>query len=206
MLSMFLLMEVIMDFLCVNCGSRGFYLQEKGPNVGLYCECCGKWSTWVRKKELPLYKRRGYSVLPMSAKVTLKNNLNLGVDISKDTAMNFGTVPFADATVAAPEPKADSMSFQEMETEIERRVAEKVRQIEESYKKVNMETKGSEDAIPSEQAGFCPVCDGNPLESEGNSRVEVSIFSGVMTITDPEGLNIYGLYKLKRCPYCGKLF
>ena len=61
-------------------------------------------------------------------------------------------------------------------------------------------------AEPTVDEGYCPVCEGNPLVAEGQSRVEVTIYSGVMTVTDPEGMNIFGLYKLKRCPYCGKLF
>ena len=91
----------------------------------------------------------------------------------------------------------------DIDAEVERRVSERLKNLE---KKQEDGKKGAVEKVENEEVGFCPVCDGNPLVSEGQSRVEVSIFSGVMTITDPDGLNIYGLYKLKRCPYCGKLF
>ena len=98
------------------------------------------------------------------------------------------------------------MSFAAMEDEIERRVAERMKELERNQMMTNQESISNKQSEPTVDEGYCPVCEGNPLESEGNSRVEVSIFSGVMTITDPDGLNIFGLYKLKRCPFCGKLF
>ena len=196
--------------LCRKCNGRGFYLQEKGPNVGMYCDSCGSWAKWVGKKELPLMRRQGYSVLPSSAVVTLKNQKDLGVDLvnSKSNVdlnsvpMDLGTTPFGGSDMG----REKSPSFADIEEEVERRVAEKLKEMEKNFsmeKEKNISNK-SEQVIETE--GFCPVCEGNPLEAEGNSRVEVSIFSGVMTITDPDGLNIFGLYKLKRCPYCGKLF
>ena len=86
--------------------------------------------------------------------------------------------------------------------EIERRVAERLAEIGN----VSQNAKISQNEESSVDEGYCPVCEGNPLVAEGNSRVEVTIYSGVMTVTDPDGLNIFGLYKLKRCPFCGKLF
>ena len=85
----------------------------------------------------------------------------------------------------------------DIEAEIERRVTERLEQITKSTIESNR---------VQVDEGYCPVCEGNPLEADGQSKVEVSIFSGVMTITDPDGLNIYGIYRLKRCPFCGKMF
>ena len=198
-----------MDFLCRKCNGRGFYLQEKGPNVGMYCDCCGAWAKWVGKKELPLMRRQGYSVLPGSAVVTLKNQKDLGIDLANNKPMDLGGVPTDLGTMpfgGEPAKEKKEMSFAAMEDEIERRVAERMKELERNQMMTNQESISNKQSEPTVDEGYCPVCEGNPLESEGNSRVEVSIFSGVMTITDPDGLNIFGLYKLKRCPFCGKLF
>lgn len=197
-----------MDFLCRKCNGRGFYLQEKGPNVGIYCDSCGSWNKWVGKKELPMLRRQGVSVLPAGAAVTLKNSKDLGVEkvdaVRNTIPMDLGTTPFGGSEGLIE--KNLGSNNQDIEQEVERRVAERMKELEKSLileKEQNISKVVQE---PMVDDGYCPVCDGNPLESEGNSRVDVSIFSGVMTISDPEGFNIYGLYKLKRCPYCGKLF
>lgn len=31
-----------MDFKC-KCGSKSFFIQSKGSQIGLYCSVCGKW-------------------------------------------------------------------------------------------------------------------------------------------------------------------
>lgn len=196
-----------MDFLCKKCNNHSFYLQARGFQVGIYCDNCGSWGKWVGKKEIDKFKRAGYAVLPQNATVTLKQTYEMGVE-KVDNLPNMGlsdNVPFGSVSVT---PSSDSrmessvkQSDLDIEAEIERRVSVRLAELENNRK--------NEKNIPEEisvEEGFCPICDGNPLVSDGNSRVEVSIFSGVMTVTDPDGLNIYGLYKLKRCPYCGKLF
>ena len=197
-----------MDFLCRKCGSTSFYLKQKGMQVGIYCDCCGGWGKWVGKKELPYFKRQGYSILPENANVTLKNNVNLGVqqveelknkDISFLDNAPFGT---QDMGMQSSEKHSESQEMSiDIEKEVERRVAEKLKEYGKMAKKGEKESK--EEIVND---SFCPVCEGNPLKSEGESRVEVSIYSGAMTITDPEGVTILGMYRLKRCPFCGKIF
>lgn len=196
-----------MEFLCRKCNGRGFYLQEKGPNVGIYCDSCGSWAKWVGKKELPMMRRQGYSVLPSSAVVTLKNDKSLGiekVDAIPNVPMDLGTMPFGG--VDTSQEKNMGMASVDIEKEIERRVNEKLKELENIKNMENNQNISNQVAEPTVDEGYCPVCEGNPLVAEGQSRVEVTIYSGVMTVTDPEGMNIFGLYKLKRCPYCGKLF
>ena len=195
-----------MSIVCRKCGGFGFYLQNRGMQVGMFCDNCGSWMKWVGKKDLDLYKRRGYKIFAQNEKVELKQNKVMGVEAVEampdpvtfvPVQENFGVNP-SDIKV---EKKPDN--FADIDAEVERRVAERLKVMEKQGK---FAKNTSMEKVETENVGFCPVCDGNPLESEGQSRVEVSIFSGVMTIIDPEGLNIYGLYKLKRCPYCGKLF
>lgn len=195
-----------MDSMCRKCGSTGFYIQQRGMQVGMYCDTCGSWMKWVGKKELPFLKRKGYAILPQNVEVTLKGSADLGlekVDKLPDIPNgDLGITSFGGPKVSV-EPivnpsTAPTMPFADMEAEIERRVAERLKVIEEQKKSVIEEVTVDE--------GYCPICEGNPLTADGHSTVEVTIYSGLMTVTDPDGLNIFGLYKLKRCPFCGKLF
>lgn len=40
-----------MDFKC-KCGSKSFFIQSKGNQIGLYCSVCGKWQKWLTKNEV----------------------------------------------------------------------------------------------------------------------------------------------------------
>lgn len=42
-------------FECKYCKYTNYYLQTKGPNIGLYCAKCSAWSKWVPKKDLWKY-------------------------------------------------------------------------------------------------------------------------------------------------------
>lgn len=188
-----------MNISCRKCGGIGFYLQQSGMQVGMYCDNCGSWLKWVGKKDLEGYKRRGIKVFPQNATITLKQNKNIGLEMVE--VMPKNNVPFeVDAHQFGSNPNiAQNMGIEEnidIEKEVERRVAIRLKEMEKEVKP----------ASPVVDEGYCPVCEGNPLEADGQSKVEVSIFSGVMTITDPDGLNIYGIYRLKRCPFCGKMF
>lgn len=37
---------------CKKCGSISLHTEEKGNNVGLYCDDCGAWQKWLGKDEL----------------------------------------------------------------------------------------------------------------------------------------------------------
>ena len=37
-------MEIIR---CNNCGDDKFYLKKKGPHVGVYCQVCDTWISWI---------------------------------------------------------------------------------------------------------------------------------------------------------------
>lgn len=191
-----------MSFLCGSCGNTSFYLKSKGAAVGMYCDACGKWFKWVGKKELESLKRRGAVVYAQNVDVKLKGVSNGAVSfVNGPISTNMGIVSDDEAPFDVEKEKEN---FEEtVEKEVERRLAERVKEKEKDVKKEN---KVKKEDSENDQSDFCPYCSGTPLESEGNSKISVSIYSGVLAITDEEGLNIYGMYKLKRCPFCGKIF
>lgn len=192
-----------MNFICGKCGSTSFYMQQKGMQVGMYCSSCGSWVKWIGKKEQQLFKNRGLKIYPQNVQVELEKDKMLGfekVDIrpSRDNiCKKVEDIPF-DAD--SGKEFGRSLPNVDIEKEIEYRVQKK---LEELGKRENIGMATVGEIV---EGGYCSVCEGNPLVAEGDSRVEVTIFSGVMTVTDPEGQKIYGIYKLKRCPYCGKMF
>lgn len=110
------------------------------------------------------------------------------------------------------EAKTDSLAA---EVEIEKRVkarliVEKESIDEEIEKRVQERLKNEK---PQETYdGYCSVCDGQPLKSFNVSdssqvvKLDVTIYDGVLTITNEDGSILYGLYEMKRCPECGRPF
>lgn len=41
---------------CNKCGSMSLHTEEKGNNIGLYCDDCGAWIKWLGKDELRAFK------------------------------------------------------------------------------------------------------------------------------------------------------
>lgn len=44
--------ELVYQNCCKKCGSIALHTEEKGNNVGLYCDDCGAWIKWLGKDEL----------------------------------------------------------------------------------------------------------------------------------------------------------
>lgn len=194
---------------CRKCGDSSFYLQQKGMQVGLYCSACGSWIKWVSKQEQVIYKNRGMRIYAQSEEVELKMKeftstskpisslQSLGLEVeepSKKAVSNVNNNAFGNNPI---------ISSVDIEAEVQRRVTEILQQQDVKVNVPQIENIVEDGKVGSE---YCPVCDGNPLETETDYQVEVSIFSGLMTITDKQGENILGLFKLKRCPQCGKIF
>ena len=203
-----------MNIMCGKCSNSSFYLQQRGIQIGFFCDTCGAWIKWASKKEQEMLKKRGMKIYPQTVTVELKakkldtlsdsfdmNTQNMGLEIENkpiqnmENNMSFGSNP------AYSETK-QSISI-DMETEIQRRVAEELKKINSDISPISSNVGKEEHKTGSE---YCPICDGSPLTAESGSKVEVSIFSGVMTITDIDGVEILGLYRLKNCPNCGKMF
>lgn len=45
-----------MTITCKACGIVNGFIEEKGTQVGLYCNKCGKWIKWLNKDETRLFK------------------------------------------------------------------------------------------------------------------------------------------------------
>ena len=41
---------------CRKCGSVALHTENKGINVGLYCDDCGAWVKWLGKDELHAFE------------------------------------------------------------------------------------------------------------------------------------------------------
>lgn len=205
-----------MSIFCRKCSNSSFYLQQRGFQVGFFCDTCGSWIKWVSKKEQEMLRKRGIKIYPQDATVELKAKKmdvlsevldspiqNMGIEGGTNVVSNvendtsFGSNPIQNVT-------NNGSSF-DIEAEVKRRVAEELKKINVVVpSNVNLvDNNSSTEKTGSE---YCSICDGSPLVPETGSKVEVSIFSGVMTVTDIDGVEILGLYKLKNCPNCGKMF
>lgn len=77
---------------CSTCGSTDRYLMYKGQNCGLFCANCDTWFSWVKKRELPEYRKKYFlrdSATPMGNKpmpeckghsISVSESNNIGVN------------------------------------------------------------------------------------------------------------------------------
>lgn len=199
-------------FMCKKCGSTEYYLQEKGFQIGIYCSSCGSWQKWVGKKNLNEYKMGGHRIHGAHEVIELIKNAPLGVESLGVEDTMSDDVPFGDCSLESNSntksqdnhgitgEKSIKITDAMIEAEVERRLQERMNKMETEVK------SSIESHSDNDNSTYCPLCEGEPMIPDGNSRVEITVFGGVLTVTDPNGETIYGIYKLKRCPYCGKLF
>lgn len=207
-----------MDMLaCPKCTNKNFFMRPRGAQMGLYCDACGAWIKWVGKKDINSFKNRGVKIIAPDVPVTFRSMPVINRKPSNDQ-MGIEDVPFQSNSMESsgqmgfesespfgspPEVKMENLgingrnSEEWIEKEVERRVSERLRSVE---------IKGKESIGENVESGYCPYCDGETLKNESGNKISVVILGGVMTVTDIDGVNIYGLYKLKRCPFCGKVF
>lgn len=203
-----------MDLKCRKCSDNEFYLQQKGMQVGAYCKNCGSWIKWVGKKEIPIYTRRGAKVFPEGMVIKLKMQEhkdfpaldlgyeNLGVSIEqleslekkeKTDKYNYGN----NNEVIEALPWEVELEHENMiQQEVERRV-----QLELNKNK-NDVPHILEEGVEKEE--FCPICTGMPIEMEDKSKVDMVLYSDVLTITDLSGVQVLGFWKINYCPNCGR--
>ena len=189
---------------CRKCADKEFYLQQRGMQVGAYCKNCGSWVKWVGKKEIPILRNRGAKIYPEDAEITLKRNENLGgvetelynmgvtiEKIKEEKVTNVKEIkqkedieiPWKDDTI-----ERDKI----IEKEVQKRVAREIEKINQNKEKGEKE----ED--------YCPICAGLPIEMEEKSKVDMVLYSDVLTITDLSGVQVLGFWRLKYCPNCGR--
>lgn len=56
---------------CKKCGSISLHTEEKGNNIGLYCDDCGAWIKWLGKDELRAFEN---SICSVTKEETNDNN------------------------------------------------------------------------------------------------------------------------------------
>lgn len=221
---------------CKKCNEREIFLKHRGMQVGAYCSNCGAWLKWVGKKELPYYTSRGLKILSENCQVTIKRDAPMGVIIEdtnnvKPTTfqknvdsmdMPFDSVEPEDKDLVSWEKEyknrvkneelTSEKSSLSAEIEIEKRVkarliVEKESIEEEIEKRVQERLKNHKPTETHE--GYCSICDGQPLKpfkDADNNQVDVTVYDGVLTITNPDGSVMLGLYVINRCPECGKSY
>lgn len=197
---------------CRICGDSEFFLQYKGSQVGVYCANCGKWIKWLSKKDQAIYKNRGFKIYPPNVEVKLKGNFARGVSVTPITN-NLGFEDVGDSSFGGQviptkeeptvnkvvEPIKPTPSNEDIERYIQNEVTKRL--------KIYVDKFNAEHSVAQEpEEGYCSVCDGTPLESDNANSVDVCIFSGTLSVTNKEGTQIMGLYKLKRCTNCGRIF
>ena len=179
-----------MDFnqLFCACGSKDFYLKQKGPNVGAYCSKCQKWLKWIGKKDLEILKRRGMRVFP-------ENYLVPSIAVPEP---DFGDIPFDVDAGAIP----TNRGYVDMPAPI----IEDIVGEDDHYSQYSSEKKVDSGiyrrTIPEHET--CPLCSYGQLEPfGGESYVNIVLFENIMTIKDMNG-DVMGRYKLNACPICAK--
>lgn len=91
---------------CNKCGSMSLHTEEKGNNIGLYCDDCGAWVKWLSKDELRAFE---YSRNADHA-LAVKNNTDdrLKVFLLEIPADNWGQ-DYAAVVVARDELQAKKL-------------------------------------------------------------------------------------------------
>lgn len=70
-----------MTITCNKCGIVNGFIEEKGTQVGLYCNKCGKWIKWLTKDETRLFKRN-------EAQKINENGYNYGYAVGYNDAVD----------------------------------------------------------------------------------------------------------------------
>lgn len=52
------------DYACKKCGSYSYKYMQKGPHIGMYCNCCNTFVKWIPKEEVPVQKTDKKQITP----------------------------------------------------------------------------------------------------------------------------------------------
>lgn len=197
-----------MGLKCRKCGDNEFFLQQRGIQVGAYCKNCGSWLKWVGKKEIPIYKNRGAKVFPEGMEITLKMQDDIGISALGIENLGVGIESIDESEKYSYRDKIEE-DKQEKQQPWEKEIIQEKFIEEEVEKRVQLElNKNKKEAQKENERGeeeeFCPICAGLPIEMEEKSKVDMVLYSDVLTITDLSGVQVLGFWKVKYCPNCGK--
>ncbi len=198
------------------CSSNGYYLKAKNATmVGMYCSGCGKWVKWVGKKDMNAAVRsaKGKRILGIAEPLVLEQqkhieknpteNHFIGRTITEGNIEHIGFAIDEEAPFETDTPKSRGQYGSDLGVEKESSSSDKL-EIQELKRRIS-ELESMQSTQENSNSG-CEFCDGTSLISTDNSLVDVCVLDGVMMVTDTEGIKVLGVYRVDKCPICGKDF
>ena len=73
-----------MTITCNKCGIVNGFIEEKGTQVGLYCNKCGKWIKWLTKDEARLFKHNEAQMLSENGQAGYSHGYAVGYNEAVD--------------------------------------------------------------------------------------------------------------------------
>ncbi len=168
---------------CAKCGNSEFFLRMKGAQVGKYCKGCGAWFKWVGKNDVAALKMRGIPVLPQNAEPELTGEAPLGL------AAPAGHGGFNGYGGASAPPYMEEAAYGHGGGS------------PGGYGRGYDPGYGS---APDHGSAGCPECTDEDLVALSGTAVRLTIFDGILSVTSPDGQNLFATYKIAYCPMCGR--
>lgn len=156
------------------------FLRKKGNATGLYCSHCGAWYKWLGKKEVMQYQHRGFKVYPEdyvpANLVSRPVSVASGVPVGVGVRGSFHNNEF-DNDGDAPFALNTNVGY-------------------------NVQPKNISSEFVSNP---CPTCISGVLDPISTSDdVQASFFQDVLMIYNKDKTKIFGSFRIKYCPTCGK--
>lgn len=73
-----------MTITCNKCGIVNGFIEEKGTQVGLYCNKCGKWIKWLAKDETRLFRHNEAQMLNENRQAGYNHGYTVGYNEAID--------------------------------------------------------------------------------------------------------------------------
>lgn len=164
---------------CRVCKGQDVFLRKKGNATGLYCSCCGAWYKWLGKKEVLQYLHRGFKVYPEdyvpANPVPRSVSVASGVPVGVGVGGKFDVVDDNDGDVPLTSNTNTGYNVQTRNTPVE------------------------------SASNPCPTCLSGVLDPISTSDdIQASFFQDVFMIYNKDKSKIYGSFRIKYCPTCGK--
>ena len=103
-----------MTITCNKCGIVNGFIEEKGTQVGLYCNKCGKWIKWLTKDDVRLFKHNETQMLNENRQAGYSHGYAVGYREAiddfkkeiKDLIIDLSVIKFKDIDEIAEHLKA----------------------------------------------------------------------------------------------------
>lgn len=99
-----------MTITCNKCGIVNGFIEEKGTQVGLYCNKCGKWIKWLTKDEARLFKHNEAQMLNENRQAGYNHGYTVGYNEAVDNTVKV--IKKLRAFTILEEEEIDEMSRQ----------------------------------------------------------------------------------------------